>query len=111
MELLTEEIRNRIPELTAQGELDDPVVYVKFFTPASNRTWLATEGEPVLDERGEEMDFEFFGRIHGHDVHWGSWTLKELLSVKDSSGMLNVTRDSHFDPKPISELDDAENRA
>jgi hypothetical protein len=109
MELLTEEIRNRIPELTSQEDLDDPVVYVKFFTPGSNRAWLATEGEPVLDGRGEEIDFEFFGRVYGRDASWGSWTLDELLSVKDSSGMLNVTRDPFFDPKPISELDDAGN--
>ena len=104
MELLTEEIRNQIPELTSQDELDDPVVYAKFFVPWSNRTWLATEGEPVLDEIGEEIDFEFFGRIHDREVHWGSWTLNELLSVKDLSGLVDVKRDPYFDPKPISEI-------
>ena len=104
MELLTQEIRNQIPELTSQEELEDPVVYVKFFVPLSNRVWLATEGEPVLDEIGEEIDFEFFGRIHGREVQWGSWTLNDLLAVKDTSGSVDVKRDPHFDPKPISEI-------
>ncbi len=111
MELLTEKIRNQIPELTSQEELDDPVVYVKFFTRWSNRIWLATEGEPVFDASGKERDFEFFGLIHGHEVEWGSWTLNELLSLKDSSGRLGVSRDPHFDPVPISKLDDSLNRA
>lgn len=107
MELLTEEIRNQIPELTSQEELEDPVVYAKFFVPSSNRIWLATEGEPVLDETGEEIDFEFFGRIHGREVRWGSWTLHDLQAVKDTSGFVDVKRDPHFDPKPISEIGSA----
>jgi hypothetical protein len=104
MELLTEEIREQIPELASQEDLDDPVVYARFFVPSSRRTWLATEGEPVLDETGEEMDFEFFGRIHDREVYWGSWTLNDLLDVKDTSGSVDVKRDPHFGPKPISEI-------
>jgi hypothetical protein len=109
MELLTEEIRNHIPELASQEDLDDPVVYVKFCTPGSNRAWFATEGEPVLGGRGEELDFEFFGRVYGPDVSWGSWTLNELLSVKDSPGHVDVKRNPHFNPKAISEHHDAVN--
>lgn len=109
MELLTEEIRNQIPELASQEEREDPVVYVKFFVPFSNRIWLATEGEPVLDEIGEEIDFEFFGRIYGREVQWGSWTLNDLLAVKDASGSVEVKRDPVFSPIPISEIGNTTN--
>jgi hypothetical protein len=109
MELLTEDVRDQIPELTSQEDLDDPVVYARFYVPSSNRAWFAVEGESVLDKNGCEIDFEFFGRIHDREVYWGSWTLNDLLDVKDTSGSVDVKRDPNFAPKPISEIGNAAN--
>jgi hypothetical protein len=36
---LPAEIRAQLPTLYAQEKIDDPIVYVKFFTPDSNWTW------------------------------------------------------------------------
>ena len=62
MKLLTKEIRKNLPKLYAQdGKGDEAIVHVKFFTPWSNWTWYATEGEPIFDDDGNEIDFRFFG--------------------------------------------------
>ena len=47
MKLLTKAIRAKLPQLHAQDNDPDPVVWVKFFCPWSNWTWLATEGSGV----------------------------------------------------------------
>ena len=58
MKLLTAELRARLPALYAQEKIEDPVVHIKFFTPDSNWTWYATEGQ------AEEDDFRVLGRVH-----------------------------------------------
>ena len=45
MKLLTAELRARLPALYTQEKIKDPVVHIKFFTPDSNWTWYATEGQ------------------------------------------------------------------
>ena len=44
MELLTAELRARLPARYSQEHNQDPTVHSKFFTPDSNWTWLVTEG-------------------------------------------------------------------
>ena len=44
MMLLTKTIRAKLPQLYAQDKNPDPVVWVKFFCPWNQWTWLATEG-------------------------------------------------------------------
>ena len=63
MKLLTKEILRTLPKLYSQDAIDDPIVRVKFFTPWSNWTWYATEGEP------DGGDFRFFGLVDGHEIH------------------------------------------
>ena len=46
MELLPAELRAHLPALYAQTHDRDPVVYAKFFTPWTHRTWYVTEGSP-----------------------------------------------------------------
>lgn len=57
MELLTDELRKILPPLYSQDGEEDPVVYVKFFTPDSNWTWYVTEGSE------EDGEFRFFGYV------------------------------------------------
>lgn len=44
MKLLTKAIRAKLPQLYAQDNDPDPVVWVMFFCPWNQWTWLATEG-------------------------------------------------------------------
>jgi hypothetical protein len=97
MQLLTKEIRDRLSKLYAceKKKPQDVEIIVKFFTPWSNWTWYAYEGEPVLDEAGEEVDFTFFGYVKGLDNEFGYFSLQELQSIKGAFG-LKIERDLHF---------------
>ncbi|MDQ3817616.1 MAG: DUF2958 domain-containing protein [Acidobacteriota bacterium] len=97
MELLPAEVRRTLPKLYAQEGQKDPTVYVKYFTPDSNWTWYATEGEPEGD------DFRFFGYVIGHFREWGYFVLSELQSARGPWG-LPIERDLYFEPRPLSEI-------
>jgi len=95
MNLLTNEIRERLPKLYITQNDKDPVLQVKFFTPWTSWTWYATEFD------GEDL---FFGLVEGLKTEWGYFSLKELESVRGPGG-LGVERDLYFDPTPASEID------
>lgn len=108
--LLTAEIAKRLPRLRSQEKVKDPVVQVKFFSPYSNWTWYAVEGE----RDGE--DVEFFGYVVGHEKEWGYFHLSELemafgapnLSINGKRATVEVPlveRDCHFTPQPISKFE------
>jgi hypothetical protein len=97
MQLLTNELRAKLPKLYAQEDNTNPTVYIKFFTPDAAWTWYVTEGQE------EDHDFTFFGYTHGHCLEAGHFSLRELLSTRGPSG-LAVERDLHFDPAPRSEV-------
>lgn len=93
--LIDDALRSNLPKLRQQGHLSDPIVFAKFFFPASGWTWLVTEGEPKAD------DFIFFGHVIGFESEWGFFTLRELEEVEVSG--LRVERDIYFEPMPFSE--------
>lgn len=62
--LLTEELRKALPKLRAQAGAKAPIVYAKFFFPASEWTWFITEGE---EQNGE---FLFYGLVIGFESEW-----------------------------------------
>jgi hypothetical protein len=97
MELLTQEVRKRLPPLGAQEDAPDPIAHVKFFTPDAGWTWYATEG----GQEGE--DFVFFGYAIGVEPEWGYFSLSELESVRGQLG-LPVERDLYFTPQPMSKF-------
>ena len=97
MQLLTDELRARLPALYAQENEKDPMVHAKFFTPWSNWTWFVTEGS----QEGE--DFIFFGYVIGFEKEWGYFSLRELESARGPMG-LTIERDLHFTPKRKSEI-------
>ena len=97
MELLTAELRASLPPLYSQEKIEDPIVHCKFFTPWSNWTWFATEGEP------DDEDFRFFGYVCGFEEEWGYFVLSELESVRGPGG-LTIERDLYFTPGPFTEI-------
>ena len=104
MKLLTQEIREKLPPLNAQdGKGGEAIVHAKFFTPDSNWTWLATEGEPILDDAGSEIDFQFFGLVDGIEKELGYFNLSELEDVRGPMG-LPIERDLHWQPKTLEEI-------
>lgn len=100
MMLLTKEIKNKLPKLYANEskEAKDVPVIVKFFTPTSNWTWYATEGEEQ-----EDGDWLFFGYVRGFEGELGYFSLKELESVKGPLG-LGVERDMYFGEHTLAEV-------
>ena len=105
MKLLPKEIREILPPLYSQdGKGAKAVVYVKYFTPSSSWTWLASEGEPVLDESGtHEVDYKFFGLVFGHEREFGYFLLSELEEVRGPMG-LPIERDLYWQPKTLAEI-------
>ena len=104
MKLLTKEIRKKLPPLYAQdGKGGKAVAHCKFFTPDSSWTWWATEGEPVLDESGNEVDYRFFGLVEGHDRELGYFILSELEKARGPMG-LGIERDLYWQPKTLQEI-------
>jgi Protein of unknown function (DUF2958) len=93
-QLLTQEIREKLPSLYANEEegLDAKAV-VKFFTPDSNWTWYASEFD------GEDI---FFGLVSGFEVELGYFSLSELEEVRGAMG-LPIERDLHYKPEKASE--------
>jgi len=96
MKLLTKEIKNRLPKLYSQENVEDPIVHIKFFHPCSTFTWY------ILEFDGEDT---FFGKVVSHlcpEGELGYFSLSELESVKGPLG-LGVERDLYFQPKPLSQ--------
>jgi hypothetical protein len=95
MELLPQEIAEKLPELYGQERLgEDAVVYIKFFDPCSNWTWYVTEYD------GADT---FFGLVVGHEAELGYFSLQELKNCHNRLG-LSIERDIYFEPLTISEL-------
>jgi len=104
MKLLTQEIRRKLPPLYAQdGRGGKAVVHVKFFTPDSGFTWWITEGSPIKDDAGTEVDFHFFALVEGQFKELGYVSLSELESVRGPMG-LPIERDLHWKPKTLEEI-------
>ena len=96
MQLLTKEIIKKLPAMQeTEGQGEEAIAQVKFFTPDSNWTWY-----------GVEYDAEqrlFYGLVDGFDIEIGYFSLDELESVKGPMG-LKIERDRYFSPTPIKEF-------
>ena len=82
---------------------EDSIVYLKLFTPDGAFTWHITEGSPIKDESGKEVDFHFFGLVDGHEKELGYVALSELESVRGPMG-LPIERDLWWQPKTLEEI-------
>lgn len=110
MELLTEEIEQRIPALYSTEEIEtkDKIIVCKFFSIRGGWTWYVVEGE-----RQKDGDYLFFGLVDGIEQEWGYFTLGELLCVK-WHGVPGIERDLHFESVKVddcSELSPQRNRS
>jgi hypothetical protein len=95
MLLLTKENRLNLPALySTDGQGDQAVAKVKFFTPDSNWTWYATEFDG---------DDTFFGLVVGLEIELGYFSLSELQAARGPLG-LRIERDLHFQPTTIGEI-------
>lgn len=94
--LLTEDLRKVLPKLREQERTKDPIVFAKFFFPASGWTWFVTEGE------ARNEDFLFYGYVIGFEAEWGHFTLNELEEVE--VGGFRLERDILFEPTPFSRI-------
>jgi hypothetical protein len=104
MKLFPDDVRKVLPPTYSQdGKGGKAVAYVKFFTPDSNWTWYATEGESIQDESGNETDFQFFGLVQGHFEELGYFSLRELEEVRGPM-KLPIERDLHFKPTPLEQI-------
>ena len=104
MKLLTQEIRQTLPALYAQdGKGGKAVVHLRLFTPDSGFTWHITEGSPIKDDDGNEVDFHFFALVEGQFKEFGYVSLAELESVKGPMG-LPIERDLHWNPRTLEEI-------
>jgi len=98
--LMTQELRHKIPALSAP-ETADPTVWTCYFTPDSSWHWyvIAFDG-----------DDQMFGLVDGLEVELGYFSLRELEEVRGKLG-LPIERDLHWTPKPLSQVQDAVKRA
>jgi hypothetical protein len=104
MKLLTQQIRKKLPPLYSQDDKGGKaIVQIKFFTPDSNWTWYATEGQPILNDSELETDFQFFGLVDGFERELGYFSLSELKAAKGPMG-LSIERDLYFKPKMLEEI-------
>ena len=104
MKLLPKEIREILPALYAQdGKGGKAIAHLKLFTPDSAFTWWITEGGPIKDEQGNEVDFHMFGLVEGQCRELGYVSLRELEELRGPMG-LPVERDLHWQPKTLEEI-------
>ena len=91
---MTKELEKRFAQVGSQeGKGFDALVIGKYFHPASNWTWYATEYDPE--------DHVFFGYVVGFENEWGPFSLDEMQEVKVRG--LVIERDLYFKEKPLKE--------
>lgn len=98
MQLLSDELRAKIPALYSQENIktQEKIVCAKFFFSVVDWTWFVLEGKQ------EEDDFVFFGFVIGFVEEWGYFTLNELEHI-NIEGLI-VERDLHFEPDKFCDV-------
>ena len=101
MKMMTKAIEKKIPAIYSNEDVPTYAkkAAVKFFTPWSNWTWYAFEGE-----KNEDGDWEFFGLVVGMEKEYGYFTLSELMSVRGPAG-LKIERDRGFEDRVVPDRD------
>jgi len=96
LKLLTKENIKALPAMReTEGQGNQAIAQVKFFTPDSNWTWYAVE----YDQENEL----FYGLVDGFDKELGYFSLAELSTARGPFG-LPIERDMYFDPTPLYKL-------
>jgi len=97
MQLLTDELRKIIPPFYSGEdiELEEKMIYAKFFLADANFTWYILEYDPESNT--------FFALVDGLDRELGYVSLEELEQVRGHMG-LNIERDLYFSPVKYKDL-------
>ena len=96
MMLLTQEIANTLPAMgTTEGQGDEAVAQVKFFTPDSSWTWYLIEFDPKTGE--------CYGLVDGHEKELGYFHMAELMALTGPIG-LHIERDKSWTPRKVESL-------
>ena len=91
MDLLPINLRLALPRLGTSRDRTDPIVYVRFFLPGTDRAWYAIEGSP------EDRDFRFFGWSTEGEGAWCEFRLSDLTRTRGLHGE-RMERDLQFEP-------------
>ena len=91
-ELMPANVKRKIPKLYSTENEEDPIAWVKFFSPYSNATWYVTEFD------GRETMFGWADLGHGE---LGYISLRELENT-NRRGLPLVERDLSWRPRPLS---------
>lgn len=92
MELIPQEIKNKIPKLYETEEQNDPIAYVKLFL--YGWTWYITK-------LSIDNNICFGYVISPFESELGYFSLNEIKSIKGSLG-LSVERDISFKPTALA---------
>lgn len=92
MELIPQEIKNKIPKLYETEEQNDPIAYVKLFL--DGWTWYITE-------LSIDNNICFGYVISPFGAELGYFSLNEIKSIKGSLGLI-VERDISFKPTALA---------
>lgn len=91
MQLMTDELRRKLPPLYTTEHEPLATAVVKYFTPWTNWTWYGVEFD------GQDL---FFGLVEGFEREWGYFSLKELEGIRGPGG-LRIERDLCFVPRTL----------
>ena len=92
--LMPAAIKAKIPPIRGQEKVDDPIVWVKYFSPYTNALWLVTE----FDGSDEMFGWADLGMGGGE---LGYMSLSELEGL-ERRGLPLVERDTSWRPMPLS---------
>ena len=96
MELLTDDLRSRLPLLRSQDNEPEPMIHARFFLPGTELVWYAIEG------RTENEDYLFYGFVLGPNA-FQYFRLSELEAARGTQGQ-TVQRDQAFIPGRLTEV-------
>jgi len=98
MKLMTKELKKIIPPFYSSEdvELDDKMLYTKFFLPDADFTWFIFE----YDKESNTV----FAMVDGLDRELGYASIEELEQVRGHMG-LHIERDIYFKPTRYGNLD------
>jgi hypothetical protein len=95
MKLLTKKIKEQATKQYKQGTDMEQMVVAKYFDPMGSWKWF-------LMNMHKDDDY-CWGIVKGHEVEMGSFSMKELESIKLPFG-LKIERDLMFEPMKASEV-------
>ena len=95
MKLLTKKIKEQATKQYDDGSDMEQMVVAKYFDPMGSWKWF-------LMNMHKDEDY-CWGIVKGHEVEMGSFSMKELESIKLPFG-LKIERDTLFEPMKASEV-------